>query len=537
MARVGKSCNLHDGGTLAMVASKVTYSEPSIQYLQQVLEMVSTGALRIPRFQRPFIWLEDRQLELMRSIREGIPIGALMIWRTTDAPVTFYERLGGFPLNVNQNASPQQYLLDGVQRITTLYGALSDWQVGFDSMSEETPERILYFSFEDNDFVFAERNLNADGLMPMSLVFKTMEMIKFQRNLANFGREDWIDISTEIASRFRDYKIPLLSINTDDLSIATSTFQRVNTQGAKMSDFHMIHALTWTNDFDLQEELQGLKSEYLAPLLWGEIDDEVILKVCKGLKGLNLYKAEPKEISKLLREDRQLLRRAVLCVRNTAEILANEANIPSPDFVPYAFQIIFVAIASGDGQWTPEQRAMIVQWVWFTTYIEAFSGMSDDKVKRALSDFVYMMDSGVMRWSNVIKKLPLDTPKERFDFRSARSKATVLALARRYENLDKVGFDLLRSFGRSTINQLFTKGLSSAEANSPGNKIFLPPGEATDFRSRFEAGLLSPHDFHKHFLPQDANTMHPGEVIRVRSEEIAKFEAEFAHQSIASFMF
>lgn len=519
-----------------MASTKVTYSEPSIQYLQHILEMVANGGLRIPRFQRPFVWLEDRQLELMRSIREGIPIGALMIWRTTDAPVAYYERLGGFPLSVNPSITPQQYLLDGVQRITTLYGALSDWGMTKHLISDEAPERILFFDFEDNDFIFADRNSDSEELMPMHLVFNTMDLIKFQRNLANSGHEAWINVASELASRFKDYKIPLLSINTDDLSIATSTFQRVNTQGAKMSDFHMIHALTWTNDFDLQEELQGLKSEHLSPLLWGDIEDDVLLKVCKGLRGLNLYKAEPKAISNLIREDRQLLKRAVLCVRNTAEFLATEVAIPSPDFVPYAFQVIFIAISSNNGAWTVRQKDLITKWIWFTTYSEAFSGMSDDRVKRALFDFTRMMQTGSTMWSNPIKKLSIATPKDRFDFRSVRSKATVLALARNYDDLDNTGFDLLRSFGRATINQLFTKGISSTHANSPGNKIFLSPAEVSEFRSKFESGGMSANDYYKHFIPASSKAM-PEQMIELRAQEIAKYEYSFATPAIEEFLF
>lgn len=520
-----------------MAASKVTYSEPSIQYLQNVLEMVSTGALRIPRFQRPFVWLEDRQLELMRSIREGIPIGALMIWRTTGAPVAFYERLGNLPLNVNPGISPQQYLLDGVQRVTTLYGALSDWRAGFEDSTEAIPDRILYFDFEEEDFVFADRDLAVAELMPMNIVFKTMELIKFQRSLANAGYEQWIDVAGELASRFKDYKVPLLSINTDDLSIATSTFQRVNTQGAKMSDFHMIHALTWTSDFDLQDELELLKSEFLAPILWQDIDDEVILKVCKGLRGLNLYKAEPKAISQLLREDRQLLRRAVLCVRETAQFVATELSIPSPDFVPYAFQIIFLAIAGDRANWTGPQKDLIVKWFWFTTYSEAFSGMSDDRVKRALNDFFFMMETGVGLWSNSIKKLSLTTPRERFDFRSVRSKATVLALARNFDKSPAHGFEYLRSYGRAAVNPLFIKNVSSSHVNSPGNRVFLPPSELANFRWKLEAGMLSEAELDGHFISAEMTRLYPEHLIEARAREIAKMEALFAEKALEQFLY
>ena len=521
---------------MTMLANKVTYSEPSIQYLQHVLEMVATGALRIPRFQRPFIWLEDRQLELMRSIREGIPIGALMIWRTTNAPVAFYDTLGGFPLSADPSISPQQYILDGVQRITTLYGALADWRPMRPGSGSTGPDRVLYFSFADDDFVFAEPDLLEDEFMPMGVVFKTMELIKYQRHLSNVGRDEWIEVASELASRFKDYKVPLLSINTDDLSIATSTFQRVNTQGARMTDFHMIHALTWTNQFDLQQSLQNLKAEHLSPILWGDVDDEIILKVCKGLRGLNLYKSEPKEISKLIRDDPGLLERAVKSVRDSAYLLKDTIGIPSPDFVPYAFQIIFISLACAQRPRSNEDDLLIRNWIWFTTYTEAFSGMSDDRVKRALSDFVTTLTSGIPKWSNTVKKLTLSEPKERFDFRSVRSKATFLALARHYDEAGGFGFKLLQSFGRSTVQQLFTRDISSVEANSPGNKIFLPPNDSADFRLAFELEALSDDNYERHFLHPSMQSFSPAEIIRARAKAIAEYEEKFASIALSIFL-
>ncbi len=41
-------------------------SEPQIQYLYQLLRDIARGELRIPRFQRPFIWDNEQRLELWR---------------------------------------------------------------------------------------------------------------------------------------------------------------------------------------------------------------------------------------------------------------------------------------------------------------------------------------------------------------------------------------------------------------------------------------------------------------------------------------
>ncbi|QJD92217.1 DUF262 domain-containing protein [Duganella dendranthematis] len=522
----------------------ISYSEPSIQYLQQILDGVSTGLLRVPRFQRPFIWLEDRQLELMRSIREGVPIGAIMIWKTTDAPVAYYKRIGRFPLGTASDPRPQQYILDGVQRICTLYGALinppsADDVVNYNGETEFLDnEKVIYFSFPDDDFVFSDANTTNSDLMPLNVLFKTLDLIKFQRKLEETGKEEWIEQSSDLAVRFRDYKIPLLSLTTDDLTAATSTFQRINSQGARMSDIHMIHALTWKNDFDLQDQLINLKAEYLSPLFWDDLDDDVILKVCKGLGGLNLYKTEPKEVGKLIRDNPELLRQAFSALANAARIFDDYLGIPTPEFVPYSFQTIFLAIGAHEALDYARSKELIKKWFWFTTYIEAFSGMSDDKVKRALADFKIMVKTSDPIWSN--DRSNRFDKKTRFDFRSVRSKATTLALAKRFsDTTNEDSSVLLRNFGRAMMQQLQVKSGGPKNLNSTGNRIFSSPEDVVSFRTRFYSGSLSEVELVSHFLTSDDflhDLLSSTSLIETRAERIFTYEEKLYQENSIDFL-
>lgn len=528
--------------------NNISYSEPSIQYLQQVLNMVKSGTLRVPRFQRPFIWLEDRQLELMRSIREGIPIGSIMVWRTTDAPVAYYKKIGNFPISQKDDARPQQYILDGVQRICTLYGALTPWKNldndQIDSEENEENSRTVFFSFSENDFIFADagqKDQKLEDLMPLSVVFESLELIKFQRKLIEQGNEKWVDRSSELAASFRDYKIPLISITTDDLSIATSTFQRINSQGAKMSDLHMIHALTWTDKFDLQNELSSLKEELLNPMQWGAIDDEIILKVCKGLRGLNLYKTDPKEISMLLRKEPDLLRTSVEAICATSDFFLNQFQISRPEFIPYSFQIIFISIAFVKSKNHVEKsRELILLWFWFTTYSEAFSGMADDRVKRALEDFHSMIDLGIPVWSNDKKNFSQIERKDRFDFRSVRSKATVLALLHNLKQIkSNKELESVSQYGREAIQLLQAKGLKSADLNSIGNKILCKPNDIKNFRQCLQFEAFEVMELRANFFePEDATDLSSdlvAEVIQRRAERIFEYESAFARKTAGYF--
>src|SRR5262249_16437462 len=99
-------------------------ADPTIQTLTSVLREINQGLLVFPRFQPPFVWLPAQRLELVKTILRGLPIGTFMTWRTsTEIPV--FANAGPWVLPPAAMATAgRQYVLDGLQRLTTLYVAL-----------------------------------------------------------------------------------------------------------------------------------------------------------------------------------------------------------------------------------------------------------------------------------------------------------------------------------------------------------------------------------------------------------------------------
>src|SRR5690242_18231053 len=88
--------------------------------LHEVLQDCHRGSLQLPDFQRSWVWDEDRIRSLIASISRAFPVGALMTL-TTGGPVNFKPRpVEGAPPEA-KNVSPQALLLDGQQRMTSLY--------------------------------------------------------------------------------------------------------------------------------------------------------------------------------------------------------------------------------------------------------------------------------------------------------------------------------------------------------------------------------------------------------------------------------
>ncbi len=82
--------------------------------------MVDTGQLKIPMFQRDFVWTTAQTASLLDSIVKGYPIGTFILWKTRDA-MRHFRNIGNVELPEPPTGDAVQYVLDGQQRITSLY--------------------------------------------------------------------------------------------------------------------------------------------------------------------------------------------------------------------------------------------------------------------------------------------------------------------------------------------------------------------------------------------------------------------------------
>src|SRR4051812_34419900 len=91
--------------------------------LESLLRRCGDGKIQLPDFQRSWVWAEDRILSLIGSISSAFPIGALMTLESKPASTMFARRpVQGAPPNAKE-MSPEELLLDGQQRMTSLYQA------------------------------------------------------------------------------------------------------------------------------------------------------------------------------------------------------------------------------------------------------------------------------------------------------------------------------------------------------------------------------------------------------------------------------
>jgi len=87
----------------------------------ELIGMIARGDLRLPEMQRRYVWPATRVRDLLDSLYRGYPSGSILIWETEqEAPTR--------NLAVEQEKTAfmtQKLLLDGQQRLTSLYAVLN----------------------------------------------------------------------------------------------------------------------------------------------------------------------------------------------------------------------------------------------------------------------------------------------------------------------------------------------------------------------------------------------------------------------------
>ena len=113
--------------------------------LAAILFDIDGGDLTLPKFQRGYVWQRSQVRELMRSLYEGFPVGSFLIWKT--------DALAG--------SGTHTFLLDGQQRITSLYGIIRGMKPAF---SDGDPKAFLnlYFNLDYEVFEFKSSKMTGD---------------------------------------------------------------------------------------------------------------------------------------------------------------------------------------------------------------------------------------------------------------------------------------------------------------------------------------------------------------------------------------
>ena len=262
--------------------------------LSDLLNEAHEGRLQLPDFQRSYVWGDEDVQNLIASVAKGYPIGAFLSLQT-GGDVRFKPRLlEGVNGRDTGDPSPAELLLDGQQRLTSLYQTLYS----------KKPVRTLNSRGKEIDRFYY---LNIEGALSAGADLKDaiigVPADRIQRK--NFGREVDIDLSTRdkefekhafplnhvfnhtlwfpwleswggywlqhgqdlsdwkmkfhaIISQIAGYEIPVIRLDQRNGREAICLiFEKVNTGGKRLDTFELLTAIYASEEFDLREDWSG----------------------------------------------------------------------------------------------------------------------------------------------------------------------------------------------------------------------------------------------------------------------------------------
>lgn len=220
--------------------------------LSTLLDEIDSGAVLLPEFQRGYVWNRDQVRGLKRSLYRGYPVGGLLMWETTSEDVTVRGAAGG--------SGTRQLLLDGQQRVTSMYGVIRGTPPPFFE-GDANAFTGLHFNVATETFEFYAPMKMADDPTWVNVTeLFHRGPTKYLRSFPN-ADDDTLDIYidrlsriTQIANRdFNQEKITGAGKTVDEV---VDIFNKVNSGGTKLTKGDLALAKLCAEWPDARKELR-----------------------------------------------------------------------------------------------------------------------------------------------------------------------------------------------------------------------------------------------------------------------------------------
>lgn len=343
--------------------------KPEVQRLEELVKEVRFGEIRLPKFQRPFVWNKSDMLNLLDSIYNGYPIGSILLWNSSER-LKSERSIFDFDVNYQESeAYPTNYLLDGQQRLTTLCGALF-WD-GSD------PESIwnICFDLESERFLFPGKT-EILNYFPLNKLLSTSEFI---RQCLKFDTHPQARLyyknAEKLLESIKNYKIAVVKIGDISLEEIAPIFERINSTGRKLTMVDLMRAATWKGGFDLSETIDSIV-DMVSELGFGEIQDSSILRSIAAAAGFGINKADIDRLRNLSSDELSKASAvAKTAIQGAIGFLREDVKMPGLSFLPYAVQLthlgeFFRLCANPSAQ----VRNELKKWFWSTSVRRYFAG-------------------------------------------------------------------------------------------------------------------------------------------------------------------
>lgn len=343
--------------------------EATPRQLSNLVTRIRSGEIALPDFQRDFVWDSSKTEELIQSIISKFPVGTLLFWKQGSESLFASRSFEGSPPLGGKK--PVELVLDGQQRLTALYQALTGtgderFYLKVDEFIEAASGRILDFHEVNFDGAIisvpvatskAQETKNSEILKPAH--FPVADVSSF---------DDWLDEYVEaLASgdpeidqkamkslyrKMRDkyiiplraYGLPVVTLpETTPIEAVCTIFETLNRTGKPLGPFELLTARYFPQGVYLRDDWDEAQSSYKTLVDFNVDPYNVLQAVCLRAHG----SAQRSDVLKKLEADdiKEHWNPVIKGIAGVLDMLQADCGLVAPKWLPYGMMLIPMAAA------------------------------------------------------------------------------------------------------------------------------------------------------------------------------------------------
>ena len=258
--------------------------------LADLLSDIKVGKIQLPDFQRGWVWDDNRIKGLIASVIKSFPISVVTLLET--GKNTSFKTKPVEGVNISNEVKPEYLILDGQQRLTSLYQTIVSNNVvktrnskGYeikrwyyiDMQKALNPDLDLEEAiFSINENKIATQNIGHDIICDLSSQEKEFENMMFPVCMIDefsewrWRFEEYWNYDTSklrflsqferyVINNYSHYSVPVIVMKKENSKEAVcQVFEKVNTGGVSLTVFELLTATYAASGFDLKKDWENI---------------------------------------------------------------------------------------------------------------------------------------------------------------------------------------------------------------------------------------------------------------------------------------
>lgn len=391
--------------------------KPDSKKYSDLISDIEKGIIKIPKFQREFVWGIDKTAKLLDSILKGYPIGTFILWKT-DERINDIKNVGNLDIPATPDGTKVEYVLDGQQRITSLFAAYrgaiiqkvgekkttnyGDIVVNIDVDINENDDQVITATPTSEKFISLSEVLN-------------FSFAKAKALEAQFSGEE-LELIDSYATAFRTYEFSTVVLRKEDIESAIEVFTRINTGGQTLTLFEIMSAKTYDEDqhFDMTVKWNDFIKE-LKDIKYEGVSSSLIL----SLLALVLSRTKECKRKTILSLNKQTIidtwDDAISALKDSIDYFRTTYRIPVSQILPYDSLLVPFAYFFYKHKDKPSgsQKKYLEEFFWRMSLSYRYSSSTESKLAQDIKRIDTMLEDKRPDYADI--KVQLESPQTLID--------------------------------------------------------------------------------------------------------------------------